>query len=578
MNNIDDIYKFFPGTEYYPYQKDAIAAIYQAFLEGAEYVICEAPWGVGKTYIAKTFADFFNKSYYMTATIGLQNQVLGSFKDVRKIDGRGNNPCLINPKIMANVADCVTKADLFKCPHKPERRQDVSRPEFQLPPAPLCMYWDKKIDAINAHTSVHNYDYIITELTNVKHFSYPRSDSNNLRELSLGIFDEAHNIESKIMEHYDITLSQSRLLEYEITIPEDYTTKTQWIDWLNKIKFDKLEPALVKLKDEMKEEMPDRDKIKVVRRFENLSSLIQRINSLINTYTQNPNAWTFQYKENALKVLPNKVDAFVEHRLFKYFDRKLFLSATILNPRSFAADLGLTGKRVKYVSVPCPFPITNRLIYPLNVGKLGYEDRSANMRVAVEAIKIILDMFPDKKGLLHTNSFTINNAILDSIPMSSPQRQRMISHRGGEGSKGYRDALEEHKEADYPSLLVTPSATEGVDLAGKLSEFQIVFSLFYANEEESPQLKERHTYDPEHRERLACIKLEQATGRSIRGMTEICPTFILDSRFGYFKQRNEGLLSAWWKAAVVPTPHKYLTIITEEAKRRANFMTAGVIR
>jgi Rad3-related DNA helicase len=194
------------------------------------------------------------------------------------------------------------------------------------------------------------------------------------------------------------------------------------------------------------------------------------------------------------------------------------------------------------------------------------------MPSAVRAIEHILDLFPNKKGLIHSNSFTINNYILDTI--SKEHHLRFTSHRGERG-KTYQDALSEHLEADYPSVLMSPSVIEGVDLPGTQSEFQIIFRLFYENEEDSPQMKARHAIDPHHREVLAAIKLIQSSFRSLRSSQDICPTFILDSRFGYFVKRNSDIIHSWWRDAIIPTPHNY-SYISTLVKPKTPKITIGV--
>lgn len=558
------ILDYFPEKEYYPYQKDTILNIFDSFNAGAEIVFCESPFGTGKSVIAKTLANYFKKSYILTASRGLQEQYTKKYPDIKEMSGSNNSPCLIEPKKTKAKAKCTIEKE--QCEHKPKRIGDGFEYDFDN----LCLYWQRKVDAISSHISVHNYDYLITELKFVGDFRYPRSNSTDLKDLSIGIFDEAHNIGMKILHHYDITLSSQFLLSCGIPFPV-CDSNDKWVDWIDDLKKVQI-PHQVKILEDLandskthivlREQIPDK--------IEKLDSLNARISVLLKHYATNKHMWLFTPKlfddgsMNSLQVIPIIVSPFVEESLFQYFDKKLLLSSTILNPHIMINDLGLKGRKMNFIGVPCPFPLENRQIYPLNIGLFDYENQDRNLPRLTEAVKIIMDLFPDKKGLVHSNSFYLNNHVFDTLPHK--YSDRIITHRGGTTSKSYINAIEEHLKSDKPSVLMTPSAIEGVDLPGKQSEFQICFKLSYDNFVDNPQLKVRKSIDPQFYEWNACVKEIQRTGRSIRSMTDIASTFHCDSRFNYFVNKNKDIIPKWWSAAIQPTPHKYSYIVEEVNK------------
>ncbi len=561
MNDIE-ILNYFPEKSFFPYQKESILNIYDNFLNGSEIVFYEGPFGLGKTVIAKTFANMFKKTYYLTASKGLQKQLITKYPDIKQVKGSDNFPCLIDPKKTKAKAICTI--DKERCDHKPIREANTLTYDFDN----LCDYWKQKVEAIESKISAHNYDYMITELKYVGDFRYPRSTSHDLKELSLGIFDEAHNIGIKVLHHFDIVLTRTFLSSCSISFPF-YETPDKWIEWLIDLNSVQIPYNMKELTDLYKTSTSEATKESCASKLESLESLSQRINVLLKHYNANKHMWIFVpklYDDNtmqSLKVIPIIVSPFVEDTLFQYFDKKLLMSSTILDPYIMINDLGLKGRKMNYVRYPCPFPLENRPIYPLNIGRLDYESRSANMDSVVKAIEIIMELFPEKKGIIHSNSFTINNYITDYIKRSC--FERIVTH-SGKGTKNYQHSIQEHIESDYPSVICSPSLIEGIDLPGKLAEFQIIVSLFYDNINESPQLQERQRIEPLYYQWLASVKTIQATGRPLRGMSDICPTFYLDSRFNYFVLKNKSLLSQWWTSAIQPTPHKYSYISDEATK------------
>jgi len=561
MSDIE-ILNYFPEKSYYPYQKEIILDIYDNFMKGSEIVFCEAGWGIGKTIIAKCLANYFKKSFYMTASKGLQHQLITKYPDIKQIKGSNNFLCKLDEKKTKDKAICTVEKE--RCDHKPIRENNTLTYDFDN----LCDYYKHKVEAIESKISAHNYDYIITELKYVGDFRYPRSSSKDLKELSLGIFDEAHNIGLKVLHHFDITLTRTFLSSCSIMFPF-CESPDKWVEWLQDLNSVQIPYNMRELTDLYKTTTHDATKETCASKLEKLESLSQRINVLLKYYNANKHMWIFVPKlfddgtMNSLKIIPIIVSPFVEDTLFQYFDKKLLMSSTILDPYIMINDLGLNGRKMNYVRYPCPFPLENRPIYPLNIGRLGYEDRSQNMPSAIKAIEIIMALFPDKKGIIHSNSFLLNNYIADYI--NRPCFERIITHTN-KGTKTYQHALQEHIEADYPSVISSPSLIEGVDLPGELAEFQIIVSLFYDNVFESPQLQERKKIEPRYVEWLASVKTIQATGRPIRSMTDICPSFYLDSRFNYFVIRNKDLLSQWWTSAIQKTPHKYSYISDEATK------------
>ncbi|NBP16778.1 hypothetical protein EBU95_20725, partial [bacterium] len=118
-------------------QTTLIDKIDQAFKSGKKFVICSAPTGTGKSFIAKTLANSSNipskdyielvtsffaykqgyenecnqqpsfGSFALTITKALQDQYADLFKDTKILKGKSNYQCVVDEQYPVDIAPCV---------------------------------------------------------------------------------------------------------------------------------------------------------------------------------------------------------------------------------------------------------------------------------------------------------------------------------------------------------------------------------------------------------------------------------------------------------------------------------------
>lgn len=97
--------------------------------------------------------------------------------------------------------------------------------------------------------------------------------------------------------------------------------------------------------------------------------------------------------------------------------------------------------------------------------------------------------------------------------------------------------------------------TEGVDLLGDLSRFQVVVKVPFLNFKD-PYVAARKKRDARWYDWQTAMHLIQATGRSVRSETDFAETYILDRDFESFRQRSRTLLLSWWWLSAVREPQE----------------------
>lgn len=137
--------------------------------------------------------------------------------------------------------------------------------------------------------------------------------------------------------------------------------------------------------------------------------------------------------------------------------------------------------------------------------------------------------------------------------------ERMVLH--DPGSVGLRSGLDRFLQR-RDSILVSPSATTGIDLPYGMCEYQIISKIPYPDMR-SKVMRARMKIDPDYPAYIAAQTLVQASGRGMRAEDDQCETFIVDGLWGWFYSRFAQFMPRWWKGAVkrvgrLPAPPKAL--------------------
>jgi Rad3-related DNA helicase len=141
-----------------------------------------------------------------------------------------------------------------------------------------------------------------------------------------------------------------------------------------------------------------------------------------------------------------------------------------------------------------------------------------------EAIRRILAAHPKEKGIIHCNSYKISNYIMKSI-----KSNRLLTHK----SENREDVLNQHISSKEPTVLVTPSMTEGIDLKGDLSRFQILCKVPYPYLGDKLVQKRMRKWSWWYPLQTAKTII-QSLGRSIRSADDYAVSYILDSDWDRF--------------------------------------------
>ena len=508
----------FPFKSYRRGQREAIEAAREAFEAGKRFVVVEAPTGSGKSAIAVTLAREAVSSYVVTAQKILQDQYFRDFPDLALMKGRANYDCLVAPTHAA-AAPCIAGRRFPQCDD--------------------CPYFTAKDEASAASNTIMNYAYYLAELNYSGGFS-PRE---------LLVLDEAHNAEAALMGFVQVTLSDAALTRVGLTDRIPYVQdKLGYFDFV-----EELLPRMLGRAREVELDLRQREsgselELAVLQTKQWLDNQGSRLRLLLDSLDDDLVDWTVERRQEdggqSLTFKPVRVASFAEPLLFGFGERVLMLSATILDPATYLSSLGIDPDEAAVIRVESDFPVENRPIEVRPAARLTRHHLERELPKLVAAVSRVLDDHPEEKGVIHGHSYRITRHLAANLPRH--QRARLVTH---DNAGGRDTALDAHVRSSEPTVLLTPSMTEGIDLADELSRWQIICKIPYPYLGD-PQVALRRELDPAWYDWRTCLTVVQAYGRSVRSRDDFAVTYLLDADFPAFLKRQRSRLPEWFLEAV----------------------------
>lgn len=505
-----NIMKYFPYDNPRLGQADTLHDIHEALESGYEYVILDAGTGFGKSSIAFSLLNAYNKeygqshsSYLLTATKQLQNQYLQNISDLKfDVDyqvgmGRGNFQCIRNNQ-SCNYGVCKTmeaynKQKCFYGLHDPETLANGG-----------CEYWKAKEAAVYSEVAIMNYDVLLIDSMYVKHYN-PRD---------FMICDEAHNIESKLMNHVSIGLSE-RTLQNRLDVGFNDSDFNEydvdyWINFLQEL------VSICREKEEQAEYLGlKKFELEEITAFKN--GLIWKLDELYR-YRDYWVVNTDSLYRN-IEIKPIKVAKY-SHHLLDNAGQTMFMSGSFIDYKQFCLDLGIDSDDVYYYPARSSFdmkrhnPIIRRI-----AGSMGFRYKQHTLPKTIPILHSIFRENEGKKGLIHCNSKEFAKYILNHV-----NNERLLSYNSSEEKDS---AIEFFKESD-DLIMVSYSMTEGVDLPYDGIRFQIFYKIPYLSLADN-QIKARLRVEPNWYNVKTMQTLLQAWGRGMRAEDDYCKNYVLDS-------------------------------------------------
>jgi Rad3-related DNA helicase len=544
----------FPFSKIRDEQRLAIDFALDAFESGKRFVVCELGTGVGKSATGISIARWLEKNvhepvrkpivdededfgaYVLTTQKILQDQYVNDFGPsklnlLRSIKSSTNYACVHytdqtcreSRTLLNRLGKTIVGTEFFKTCHT------------------KCPYKLDKESFIESTLGITNFSYFLAETMYAK----------KLKPRDFLIIDEAHTIQSECGKFIEVTFAErfaKEILKCKVPLLHNDSTKAA-IQLFNWVKESYL-PSLTRQTKRVEQMLQARFNSgatgfgELSKQYESLDKHMCKVNRFMGLF--DPENWimnivepTFNSKGKRVgmrkfEFKPIDVSSFTEDMLFRFGKNVLMLSATIINKDVFCRTIGLKPEDVAFLTIPSPFPVVNRPIHFLKVGKMSMDNIQASLPKIAQTVKLLLEQHVNDKGMIHTGNFRVAQYLFENVGS-----KRLIIHN----SENREQMLQHHLSSKLPTVLLSPSMMEGVDLADDASRFQILCKVPFPYLGDQV-VRKRKARDPLWYPFQTAKSVIQAMGRSVRNDTDHATSYILDEDWEYFFQRNRSLFPA----------------------------------
>lgn len=480
--------------------------------------LLDAPTGTGKSLIAAGAQRILEKNVaYLCTTKQLQDQLMSDFPYAKTIKGRGNYRCLKVPKMFPRItAEECTHSKANPCAYLGK-----------------CPYVLAKRAALGAPLAILNTAYFLSEVTYVGGFS----------KQAFLIIDEFDSVENQLMANIEVLITQKQLSRLNIPPPKFKTKFDSWVTWAN-MTLRELAPELDRLVRLSEEEDNwggiDYDALK---KKSQLTRLVAKLRFFVREVDD---TWVWYPSEDRWSFKPTWVAKYATNALWQHADKVLGMSATILDPRQVAGNIGLVynERAYQYLAMPSPFPKENRPVYYEPCADVTNKNMDFALPKLVKAVGKVMEDSPSEKILIHTVSYKVRDYLRANLPPN-----RLLTHATVDRAA----VLDKFKLSNDPLVLLSPSMDRGVDLPDDACRVVVVAKCPYPDLGD-PQVKKRVYASKDGNSWYAhktISSIIQMSGRAVRSETDHAVTYILDAQFGKLYTEHNNMFPAWFKEAIV---------------------------
>jgi Rad3-related DNA helicase len=541
-----DLEKYNPRKE----QTECIEFIDAEYRKNKEnkFFLLNLPVGTGKSHLALMIADWYLKNVHggakadiITNSKILQDQYSNTYDSINDLKGKENYSCNQYGCSCAQGAEFnrLNKTSCEACPHSGARDGFISG----------------KISLTNF------YLYILYALYMPK--------SLEVRSANILIVDEAHEFDDVMSDFITIKITESVIKRLKFSNEDEIIKNLKkvnsistYIDFLKYLqgevgstiadiekslgsqrrnpKMDKRENKLSKLFGTKNADT------KLMQVITDLIQYQSKIEVFLKEYKENPNNWVLEsyynekIKQKELSLEPIWAFDYLDKYVFSKYDMVFLMSGTILDKNLFCHLNGLDVQKAVYYSIDSPFPVKNRPIFYMPLGKMSYAKKEDTFKNYVPYIQKILNKYPDKKGIIHTNSFELASWV--SRDVKDP---RLVYH----DSSNKDEVLQEHFGTNKATVLVSPSMDTGVSFDDDKARFQVIAKIPYPSLA-SQKNKLRQKNNPEWYSWKTVSGLIQMTGRAVRSNEDFADTIIIDGSFSDLLRHSGHLFPHWFQEAI----------------------------
>jgi len=504
-----------------PHQLETALRAKAAYDRARKFVLVQAPTGIGKTLIAVLVAGMLElQMRYTCHSKQLQAQFCRDFPDAVELLGRNNYICLKNPGLFPKLSAELCTSNSPHC-RTCALKDHGCRPDGRgrCPCRESCPYLVQKRLALNADIAVLNAAYLLHVLNFGGGFS----------PIPLLVLDEFDLTESALLSVIELRFSEKFLDKFGLPHPK-WKTKPDH-DWAQEC---------LKIVEQRINQLENAWGVDDLISLHQLEQKKRQLQFFLREVTEDN--WVF----DGTTWKPVWVNRYANQYLWRHVVKVLWMSATISPWRQLCRDLGIDPSQVEFIDTPPVSPVENHPVYFRPAANMNHGSKQSGFPKLAAAFDDTLRQHPDQKGLCHCVSYENVNQIVKL----SRYPERLVTHRESDR----KSQLYHFMDSTRPLVLLSPSMERGVDLPYDNCRFIIIAKVPFPNLGD-PQVAARlyrgKSAGQAWYDATTARRIVQATGRGMRAPDDYCVSYILDSAFGDFYQRNSSMFPRWWREALI---------------------------
>jgi len=521
-------------------QHDVIEAVQTALESGNETIYNDGPRGVGKSALNVACANLADSAFYTTPLKALRQQLIddpGLQDSITGLRARRDYDC---GETDSNCEDCPINLD----PDRSCIEQDE------------CTYWEAKQEAMNSHTAVLTFAFLIAD--GYLPTTLPSGEELSFNDRELLIVDEMDDLESQAASLFSgFTVGQT-------TLPNSVARGLS--DRLDEDEMHTHDDVL-----DIVETIRERAQEYVVRNagVESRSKEVDQCRSLLRKSDwmldeiDDGRVWVVDIETayrsrrgediETLQLSPVRVDRFLAEHVWSRSDKRILSTATMPlrdDPAQLSARLGLEHDKAYTIKVSMPFPAKHRPIHKRYVGSFSGGGDKHHWPAIMDELDELASIHEGQRGVVHTVSYSRAQKIRETISNADGDyphlAENIYQHNPGNDAEAVIDAwLNSDRE-----ILLSPAAMTGVDLYDDRCRWGVMLKTPYPHLGDSRLsylIDEQNDWD--YYNDIAARSIVQAAGRGVRHVDDYCDFYLLD-------QASEALLAKasfpeWFREAIV---------------------------
>jgi len=530
-------------------QTQSIEFIQDMIADGVQDIVIEAPTGAGKSAIGAAVCHWAGTlplvnqgqfeikpgGYYLVTQKALQEQIVddvrvnfkskdfASLKSSEAYDCEEHGNCQIG--MMVDKSKACDGRKCGSCPYI------IAKNAFE-----------------RAHFSLTNYAYFLTE----------RLFVGQLPQRQVLICDECHTIEKTLLKFGELVFTSTLFKDWGLAplkVPE-MDDMGQFLEWTEKRYMPVINDRLGALKSYIEADPSAIQNKQVKARVTALQNQLLRAKLAVTDARRNPDDWVYwcdqTERDGAIVNLKPLQSAAYAQFLLSGAKHRIYLSAYPGDRELFCNCLGLDPESVAWIKLPSAFPVENRPIVMGMVGSMSKRNIDITMPSFLRVVDKILTQHKDEKGIIHCNSYALGEKIYRHF-MATPHGVRLLFPKNADERDTARAVHE--KEKGNPTVIISPSMTEGFDFKDDLARWQVIAKMPYPYLGDL-QVSRKKEQDPAWYALQTASTIIQACGRVVRSETDYGVTYILDSDFQMLWDRYKGRFFPPWFVKAMVWPKK----------------------